>query len=120
MPLADDCGLIPCLLKHFRECRLGAVKPLLVLRVAVDMTVLSRQQRGAARPAQRIGDEAILESHSLGGDAVEVGRLVDSAAMAAHGVAGVIIRHDVNDVGAACIAGLHQGCQRSGRGPQGR
>ena len=42
---------------------------------------------------------SIGKAHAALGDAVEVGGLVDATAVAAHGVRGVVVGHDEEDVG---------------------
>lgn len=64
------------------------------------MVVRSREDRGATRCTDRVGAEAIVEAHASVGDTIEVGGLVDSAAVTTHGVGGMVVGHDKEDVGA--------------------
>ena len=62
------------------------------------MTVLAREDAGAAGCADGVGGKYPIHAHPLFGDAVEVGRLVDLAAVTTDGLSGVVIRHDEEDV----------------------
>ena len=66
--------------------------------LSVQMTVASAQQHGAARGAQRVGDERILEPHPFRGDTVEVGGFVDPASIAADGLRRMVVAHYKNDI----------------------
>src|SRR5690242_3962400 len=82
MPLADHAGVITGGLQHFGNGRLAAVETI-EDSDAVDMAVFSGENRRAARGADGIDDETILEAHAFVGDAVDVRRLVDLAAVSA-------------------------------------
>ena len=56
------------------------------------------RNHGAAGRADRVGAEAVVEAHATVGDTVEVGRAVDAAAVATHGVRRVVVGHDEEDV----------------------
>jgi len=99
MPLADHNRLVSGLLEELGKCLLRAVKPQRVVPHSVEMTVFTGQDDSPAGRADAVGAEAVLESNSLGGDAVDVGRRVDPASVTAHGMRGVVVRHDEQDVG---------------------
>lgn len=98
VPFAEDRRLVARLLQHFRKGRLRAVEAVAVSLEAVLMAVFSREDDRAAGPADRVGAETVVKQHPRGRDAVEVGGLVDSRAVAAHGVGGVIVGEDEHDV----------------------
>ena len=98
MPLSDHGGLVTCLLEEFGEGLLRAVEVDPVVDDAVDMAVFSSEDDGPAGSADRVGAEAVVKSHAPLGDAIEVGRFVDFAAVATHGVRGVVVGHDEDDV----------------------
>ena len=80
MPFADDTSMIACLLQHFCDRGLASVEAI-KNRHAVEMAVLAGQDGGAARRANRIDGETIQQAHAFVGDAVEVGCLIDFAAI---------------------------------------
>ena len=99
VPFADHGGLVAGALQF-----LGDVIALGVERIfegvdAVLVAVLAGENRGAAGRADGIGAEAVGEANAAVGDAVDVRRLIDAAAVGGDGVGGVIVRHDVENVG---------------------
>ena len=99
VPLADDGRLVARLLEQLGHGLLGAVEHAGgVVREAVGVAVLARNHAGTAGAAQRVGHEAVGEAHTVGGDAVEVGRLDVAAVVAAHHLRRVVVGHDVDDV----------------------
>ena len=115
VPLADHAGVIAGGVQIRRQRR-----PLRVNRVeyrhAVDVTVLAGENARAARRADGVDAETIFEPHPGVGDAVEVRRLVDEAAVATHGMRRVVVGHDVEDVRPGRIGG--DSGQRQQRGQQ--
>ena len=65
------------------------------------MAVLAGNDRGAARAADGIDGKAVVKPHASFRQPVEIGSLVDLAAVSADGVRRVIITHDVEDVQAS-------------------
>ena len=98
MPFADHSSLIPALPQRLGEGGQAPIQPGPERRHVVDVAVGPGQDRRAAWSADRVGAEAVVEAHPLLGDAVEVGRLVDPAAVAAHGVGCVVVGHYEQDV----------------------
>ena len=80
------------------EGRLRAVEAV-EHRHAVLVAVLAREDAGPAGRADRVDAEAGIQAHALLGDAVEVRRLVDPAAIGADGVRRMVVGHDVENVG---------------------
>ena len=70
-----------------------------VVRESVLVAVLTRQQAGPRRTAQGVGNEAVGETETVVGDAVEMGRLDIPAVVTAHHLSRVIVGHDEHDVG---------------------
>lgn len=68
-------------------------------RDTIDMAMSAGQNHCPAGRADGIGAEAVIKSHALIGNAVEVGGLVDSSAVAAHGMGGMVIGHNKNNIG---------------------
>ena len=101
VPLADDGGLVAGGLQQLGHGNLAPVKRRGEGGNAVDMVVGAGEDHGAAGRADRVGAEAVVEAHATVGDTVEVGRAVDAAAVAAHGVRRVVVGHDEEDVGGA-------------------
>ena len=103
VPLAEDRRLVARLPQ---QLRVGGQAVVHVRRQggdAVDVVVGAGEDGGPAGGADAVGAEAVVEAHALVGDAVEVGGAVDAAPVAAHGVGGVVVGHDEEDVG----TGIH-------------
>ncbi len=98
MPLADDGRLVAGRLQQLRQRHLAAVEGVAVVAQPVQVTVLAGQQNGAARRADRVRDEAVREAHAFTGDAIDVRRLDQVAAVGADRALGMIVRHDEQDV----------------------
>ena len=99
VPFADQRGLIAGLLQQLGEGLLTAVEGLpAVVDLTVDMAVLTRQNHRPAGGADGIRTKAVVETHAFVGDPVEIRRLINLAAVAAHGVRGVIVRHNIDDI----------------------
>ena len=101
VPLADVRGLVAGGLQQLRKGLQAVVHHGGQRGDAVQVVVGAGQDRGPARRADRVGAEAVVEPHAAGGDAVEVGRAVDAAAVAAHGMRRVVVAHDEQNVGRA-------------------
>ena len=123
VPLADNGRLVARLLEQLGHGLLGAVEHAgRVVREAVGVAVLARNHAGTAGTTQRIGHKAVGEAHTIGGDAVEVGRFDVALVIAAHHLRRVVVGHDVDDVvwlglglllrGAGRKEGQHNRCAR--------
>ena len=123
VPLADNGRLVARLLEELGHGLLGAVEHAgRVVREAVGVAVLARNHAGTAGTTQRIGHKAVGEAHTIGGDAVEVGRFDVALVIAAHHLRRMVVGHDVNDVvglglglllrGAGRKEGQHNRCAR--------
>src|SRR5262249_38279725 len=66
---------------------------------AVLVTVLAGENGGPARRADGVGAEAVSKANAARRDAVDVGGLIDATPIGGDGVRGMVIRHDVQDVG---------------------
>ena len=75
-------------------------------RHAVDVAILAGKNGRPAWRADRVGHETVRETHAVMGNAVEVWRLVDLAAVATQGMGGVVVGHDVENVGRFRLGGL--------------
>ena len=108
VPLADHGGLIARLSQQLRECGLGTVeRGVRVIREAVDVIVGPREDCRAARPADRIRDEAAVEAHAFLGEPVDVRGLdqLPLVAVGADGLVGVVVGIDEDDVRALGFGG---------------
>jgi hypothetical protein len=72
---------------------LAAVKLLSIVDNAVKVAVFAGQYDGPAGGADGIGAEAVGKTHTLVSDSVEIGRLIDFAAVTAQGMRSMVIRH---------------------------
>src|ERR1017187_2414973 len=93
VPLAEHARVIPRRLEVFRHRGLRAVEAV-EGRHSIEMAVLAGEDRRPAWAADRIDAEAVVEPQTRLGQAVEVGRLVDPAAIRADRVRRVVITHD--------------------------
>ena len=114
MPLADHPGVVAALLQQTRDRHAGAVEPV-EDRHAVDVRVLPGQDRRAARGADGIGREDVLEEHAFAGQTIQVRRLVHPRPVRPDGVRGVIVGHDEHDVRAVGAEGDTGGESSTGR-----
>ena len=98
MPLPDHGCLIAIGTEHF--CHIVAlwVHGIGQGLYAIEVTILAGEDAGAAGSTDRVGDEAVVELHSSGGNSVDVRGLVYLAAIGADGMGGVIVGHDEDDV----------------------
>lgn len=62
------------------------------------MAVLARQHAGTARPAERIGHEAVGETYAFAGNTIDVRCLRITLVVGADGLERVVIAHDVDDI----------------------
>src|ERR1035437_5616408 len=99
VPLADHRRLVTCALEFLGDVIALGVERVVQRVDAVLVAVLPGKNRGAAGRADGIGAEAVGEANARARDAVDIGRLVDAAAIGGDGVGGVIVRHDVENVG---------------------
>ena len=115
MPFADHSGVVAALLQQTRKSDARAVEAV-ENRHAVQMRILSRQNRGAARRADRVRREHVPHQHAFARQPIEVGRLVDARSVGANGVRRVIVGHHEDDVGPVLRANSRR--HRSGRDEQ--
>ena len=100
MPFADDGGLVANALQELGEVELAIVVARVQGGHAVDVIVRAGEDGRAGGAANGIGAKTVVKAHAALGDAVEVGRGVDAAAIATHGVGRVVVGHNEEDVGA--------------------
>ena len=96
MPVCQPLGL-----QRFDEGRQAVVHGRGQCGDPVDVVPCAGEDGGAAGRTDRVGAEAVVEAHATLRDAVEIGRPVDAAAIATHGVRCVVVGHDEEDVGLA-------------------
>lgn len=99
MPFAKDGGAVTSLLKQLVKGQQAVIERSAQGGRLVDVVVRAGQNRCTAGGADRVGAETVVETHAALGDAVEVGRAVDAAAVGADGMAGMVIRHDEKNIG---------------------
>jgi hypothetical protein len=75
VPLSDQSSFVSCLAQEFGEGHLRTVEDIPVGHLPVVERMPARENDRSGRGTNRICDIAALESHSLLGDAVEVGGL---------------------------------------------
>lgn len=97
MPFTDHRGLVAGLFQEFGKGLLVAIKAISVCHKSVDMAVFSSQNDGSTRATDRIGTEAVLKQHALGGDFVDVGSWVDvlhPTLVSPDGMRGMVVGED--------------------------
>ena len=107
MPLANECGLIACLLKQFGHGLLGTVEDtVLVVGETIDVAVLTCEHAGTTGPRKTVGHETVAEEHTLLGNLVEIGSLDVALAIGTECLSRVVVSHNVDDVGtlALCLS----------------
>ena len=97
MPFADHAGVVAALLEQACHRAPGAVEPV-EHRHAIQVRVLTRENRGAARRADRVGHHHLLEERAFLGEAIDVRRAVHPRSVRADRVRRVVVRHDEDDV----------------------
>ncbi len=107
VPLADECGLIAGLLQQLRKEAGSGWDRSVVVDDLMPVGVNAGQNTGAARRAQRRGDEGILQVRAFPGDQVHIGRAQPRLRMhKAHGVVPVIVGQNEDHVSGATVPGL--------------
>ena len=106
VPLSDQGGAVTGLAQEFGEGHLRAVEDVPVGHLAIVKRMPTGKNDRPGRGANRIGDVAALEGHSLLGDAVEVGSLDQFRPIGAYGMGGMIIGEDEEDVGCLGFFGM--------------
>ena len=107
VPLADHPRVVPALLQKPRDRHARAVETV-EYRHAVDMRVLTGQDRRPARRADGISREHVCEQRAVAREPIDVRGLVDVRAVGANRMGGVIVRHDEHDVRTIGAAGDHR------------
>ena len=102
VPLSDHGCFVSCF-SHFDGKRLLARHDSSAqVDGSVDVVVLPGQNASTGRRADGVGAERVLEKSSFFGQPVEVGGggdLGKSASVGRNAMGGVIVRHDVKDIG---------------------
>ena len=99
VPLSDQGGLVACLAKDLGEGHLRAIEDVPVGHLSVVKGMATGKNNCPGGGADRIGDVATLEGHSLLRDAVEVGGLNQFRPVGADGMGGMVIGKDEEYVG---------------------
>ena len=113
VPLADHGGLVARALEFLGDVIALGVERLFEGVDAVLVAVLAGEDRGAAGRADGVGAEAVGEAHAAVGDAVDVRRLIDAAAVGRDGMGGVIVGHDEENVGRGPSLGEGGGAEQA-------
>ena len=113
VPLAHYGRLVPGLLQQLGHGLLRTVEHARgIIGETVGVAVLAGEHAGTARAAERVGNETVGKAHSVASNAVEVGGLDETAAIATHHLRRVVVGHDVNYVKRLCLLlGLLARCQ---------
>ena len=78
-------------LQQFRKRDLAAVERITVIAKPVQVAVFARQQDGAARCADRIGDEAVREANAVRSNSIDIRCLDEVAAVGADRPLGMVV-----------------------------
>jgi len=105
MPLANHGGLPAVVLELLGKRPQAVVEGSGERGHTVDVVVRARQDGGATWGTDRVGAERRIQTDALGSNAVQVGCLVDAAAIRRDRVSGVIVAHDEDNVWGAWVWG---------------
>ena len=100
MPFADQGRLITSLLQEFGKAELGAVEAGKIIDLSIEVGVFAGQHDGPAGGTDRIADKAVAKNQPFPPDAIQMRRLNEATVIGTHGLEGVIIGHDEENVGA--------------------
>ena len=98
MPLADHRRRVSGSLHQLGESLLRSIEAVAVHQESIEMAVLARENHRPARPADGVGDVAIVEPHPFMGETVDIWCLVDPRAVGADRLIGVIVGEDEENV----------------------
>lgn len=107
MPLTYHAGLIAIASKDFRKRFLLFVESRLSFSAsgagrigdhAIDMSVFAGEERGAAGSAESVGGKAVLKTHAFVGNAVNIGRVDETAAVATESAEGNALPGDPENI----------------------
>ena len=110
VPLTDQAGAITGLLQQLRigrNTRRHFLDGVAAFGIPVDVMDVGQapgKHRGPPRRAEGIGDEAIVETHAFVGQPIEVRRVENLVAVAAHHRRNMVVGHDVEDIWALWAA----------------
>lgn len=99
VPFAKDRSLIANFLQQFGEGLQAIVEMGVERRYAIDVIVGAGEDGGTAGRTDTVGAETVVKTHPAIGDTIQIGRLIDAAAVTTHGMGGMVVRHDKDDVG---------------------
>ena len=117
MPFAEESSLIARALQHLGESGLRGVEHASgVVGKAVGVAVLAGEHTGATRSAERVGHITACESHTVLGNAVEIGCMHISLVVATHHLRRMVVGHDVHYVKRLLFFGLSISLQDGGSG----
>lgn len=98
VPLTDDRGLIARRLEQLGHVLLAIVDLVVERLNSVDVVVRAGKDGGAAGGANGVRAKAVIQTHAALGDAIQMRRHIDPAAVAAHSMRRVIVAHDEENV----------------------
>jgi len=98
MPFADKRSLITQLLQVLGKCSLSTIRPYGVVYLASQMTVVTGEHYRPAGSTDRVGDETVGKTNPLLGQTIQIGSLNEAIIIGAHGLIGMVISHDEDDV----------------------
>ena len=112
VPLPKDGGLVSTLAQQARERGHAVVQVRGKCGHLVDVIVGASQDRGPAWRANPVRAEAIIQPHAFIRNPVQVGRRIDPATVATHGMGSMIVGHDEHDIWAGRGAIRHNGTRQ--------
>lgn len=98
MPLAYHGRLVAGGLQKFGGGLLTSIEGGGVVGEPIGMAMLAGEHTGTAGTADGVGHKTIGETHSVFGNAVDIGGLDEAIVVCADGLIGMIIAHDIDDV----------------------
>ena len=104
VPLSDHGRFVSCFSHFDGKHLLAGFNPASQIDGSIDMVVLAGQDAGSGGRADGVCAEGVFEKSPFFGKAIKVGGRSDlgkSATVSGNAMGGVIVRHDVKDVGLA-------------------
>ena len=112
MPFAHHRGGVACLLEKLGEGLLGSVELVSIHQKPIGVGILAGLNRCTHRPADRVGDVALLEKHTVPGKRIDVrggAMLLQPGIVGTDGLVSMVIRKDEKNIGLfLCTQGKRQ------------
>ena len=96
MDFSNQCGIVTLPLKCLGKILLIPIEGLDIIHLAIFKTVHTGQNHSPTRRANGVGDGCPVKHRSLLCQTVDVGCAIQSVAVSAHCLVGMVVTHDEN------------------------